>query len=105
MPNGKSIVRQIEEKFGLPRISQVTEALDKFPDARQMKLIKETLEAADRISSKVPDLGLAIELIKAMNSVPLEQLHEWEKFLRRVEALLKKSPQELIDFLMSLKEK
>lgn len=98
------LVKDFEKKTGAPPLSKLADTLSNFPDAKQLHLIKDTLQIAERIANKVPDLNIAVELIKGMGSVSPEQLQEWEKFLKRVEAILKKTPQEVIDFLMKLKE-
>jgi len=99
------LARDFEKKTGAPPLSKLTETLEKFPDTTQLKLIKETLEVADRISSKVGDLSLGVELIKAMGSVSIDQLREWQVFLKQIERILKKAPQDLVQFLLGLKEK
>lgn len=111
MPNGKgllnqaeNIAREVERRFGLPPLSKVTESLDKFPDAKQLRLIKEVLEVAERVSKTAPELDKVVALIREINSMPIEKLEKLEKLLKRIEKIMKTAPQDLLEFLTSLKE-
>ena len=100
----EQIAKEAERRLGLPSLSKVTESLDKFPDARQLRLIKEVLEIAERVSGTAPELDKVVALIKEINEMPLEKLAKLEKVLKRIEGILKKAPQDLVSFLTSLKE-
>ncbi|MBA7693894.1 hypothetical protein ES703_102490 [subsurface metagenome] len=111
MPNGKGLLSHIEQiakeaerRFGLPPLAKLTESLDKFPDAKQLKLIKEVLEIAGRVSQTAPELDKVAELIKEINSMPIEKLEKLEKLLKRIEKIIKNAPQDLLGLLVSLKE-
>ena len=104
MERGKSILSEFENKLGLPKLSQVTESLDKFPNARQLRLIKEVLVAAERVSQNAPELDKVVMLIREINSMPIEKLEKLEKLLKRIEKIMKTAPQDLLEFLTSLKE-
>ena len=93
--------KEAERKFGLPPLSKLTNSLEKFPDTKQLKLIKDVLTVAERVSQSAPELDQVAMLIKEINSIPLEKL---EKLLKRVEKIMKNAPQDLIGFLTSLKE-
>jgi len=96
--------REAERRFGLPPLSKFAESLDKFPDAKQLKLIKEVLLAADKVSQGAPELDKVVSLIREINSMPVEKLEKLEKVLKRIEGIMKKAPDELLSFLTSLKE-
>lgn len=100
----EQIAKEVEHRFGFPPISKVTESLDKLPDAKQLRLIKEVLEIAERVSQTAPELDKVISLIREINSMPIEKLEKLEKVLKRIEGILKKAPEELLGFLSSLKE-
>ncbi|GAI27760.1 unnamed protein product, partial [marine sediment metagenome] len=46
----EQVAKEAERRFGLPPLAKLTESLDKFPDAKQLRLIKEVLIAAERVS-------------------------------------------------------
>lgn len=104
---GKSPIEKLEKFLGLPPLSQLGEALEKFPDIQQLKLIKEVLDKAERIAGTgvVAQLGNVSDIIKEINSMPLEKLKELERVLKRFEKIMKTAPGELTQFLRSLKEK
>jgi len=104
MEPGKSILSEIEDKFGLPKLSKVTETLDRFPDEKQLRLIKEVLVAAERISQNAPELDKVVMLIQEINSMPVDKLDKLEKLLKRIEKIMKHAPQDLLGFLASLKD-
>lgn len=99
---GPGILQQIEERFGLPPLSRASESLSNFPDTKRLKLVKEILDLAERVSEKAPELDKVLELIREINSVPPEKLVEVNKILKRVEKIMKEAPQDLLDFLGSL---
>ena len=96
--------REAERKLGLPPLSKLAESLDKLPDERRLKLIKEMLTLAERVSKTAPELDKVISLIHELNSVPIEKLERLEKVLKRIEGIIKKAPEELLGFLTGLKE-
>ncbi|HUV56727.1 MAG TPA: hypothetical protein VMV84_05775 [Dehalococcoidales bacterium] len=104
MDKGKSLLNELENRLGLPQLSKVTETLDKFPDAKQLRLIKEVLIAADKVSQNAPELDKVVMLIREINSMPVDKLVELEKVLKRIEKIMKNAPQDLLGFLTSLKE-
>lgn len=101
---GRSLLAEVENKLGLPPLSRFTEVLDKFPDARQLRLIKEVLVAAEAVSRNAPELDKVATLIREINSMPIEKLEKLEKLLKRIDRIMKNAPQDLMAFLMSLKE-
>jgi len=103
MPRG-GVLAELERKLGLPKLSQIASSLERFPDARQLKLIKDTLTVAERVSQNAPELDQVINLIREINSLPLDKLEKLEKILKRVDKILKNAPQDLLQFITSLKE-
>lgn len=97
------MAREAEQKLGLPPLSRMAESLDKLPDERRLKLIKEVLIVAERVSKTAPELDKVISLIHEINSVPVEKLSQLEKLLKRIEKVMKAAPEELLSFLTSLK--
>jgi len=100
----EQVAKEAERRFGLPPLSKVTESLDKFPDAKQLRLIKEVLVAAERVSQNAPELDKVVMLIREINSMPIEKLEKLEKLLKRIEKIMKTAPQNLLEFITSLKE-
>lgn len=104
MERAKSLVAEVEEKFGLPRLSQATEALDKLPDEKRLRAIKEVLIAAEAVSRSAPELNQVISLIREINSLPTEKMDKLLQILRKIEKIMKTAPPDLLDFLAKLKE-
>lgn len=104
MQKGRTLLAEVENKLGLPPLSQVAGVLDKFPDAMHMRLIKDVLVAAEAVSRNAPELDKVAMLIREINSMPIEKLEKLEKLLKRIERIIKNSPQDLVGFLMNLKE-
>ena len=104
LERGKSILGEVEKKLGLPSLMKVADTLDKFPDSKHLKSIKELLVVAERVSQNVPELDKVVALIQEINQMPVEKLEKLEKLLKRIEGIMKKAPQELMSFLTSLKE-
>jgi len=97
--------REAERKFGLPPLSKFLETVEKLPDEKRLKLIKEVLVAAEKVSQTALQLDQVVSLIREFNEMPVEKLERLEKVLKRIEGIMKKAPQELLSFLTSLKEK
>jgi DNA-binding transcriptional regulator GbsR (MarR family) len=96
--------KDFERKFGLPPLSKFVETIDRLPDERRLKLIEEVLVVAERVSQRAPELDKVIGLVREINSMPIEKLEKLEKVLKRIEKVMKAAPQELLNFLTSLKE-
>lgn len=99
-----SILGTLEKRLGLPSLRKVAESLDKMPDAKQLHAIKDILIVAERVSHTAPELDQVVALMREINSMPLERLEKLEKVLKRIEGIIKKAPQEVIDFISSLRE-
>ncbi len=98
------VMERVEKALGLPKLSDLTKTMEKFPDEKQLKAIKQVLSMAERVSQSAPELDQVVTLIKEINSMPIEKLEKLEKLLKRIEGIMKKAPDELVSFLMSLKE-
>ena len=72
MPNG--IIKQIEEKLGLPSLTSVSEVLKSLPDERKLRLVKQILDSSAKVKGSPEELGTLLELIRVISSVSLEQL-------------------------------
>ncbi|GAI71762.1 unnamed protein product [marine sediment metagenome] len=94
--------KEAERKFGLPPLSKFVETIDKLPDERRLKLIKEVLVKAEKVSQSAPELDKIIGLIREINSLPIDKLDKVDKILKRIEKIMKAAPEELISFLTSL---
>jgi len=105
MANDKGgIVAEIERRFNLPSLSRTAEILKNFPDTGRLKMLKQTLEVAERVSNTAIDLEQVLGLIKAINEIPTEKLVLFEKILKKLEKLIKLAPPEIMDFIKELKE-
>ena len=98
------VMDRLEKAFGLPKLSEITKTLEKFPDEKHLKAIKQVLNVAERVSQSAPELDQVVMLIKEINSMPIEKLEKLEKLLKRIEGIMKKAPHDLVGFLASLKE-
>jgi len=104
MNHGKGFIAQIEEKLGLPPLSQVTETLQKFPDMPRLRLIKNILETCERLSRTSPELEKVITLVNLIADTPTGKLADLERVLKQANKLVAHAPNELLEFLSSLKE-
>lgn len=102
MTSGKGIVSELEQRLGLPRLSRLVDSFEKFPDAKQLKLLKEILDVAERLSKTAPDLDKVANLVRELNAVPIEKLEKLETGLRRLEQIIDKAPQDLMDVISKL---
>ena len=96
--------KEAEKKLGLPPLSKFVETIDKLPDERRLKLIKEVLVKAEKVSQSAPELDKIIGLIREINSLPIDKLDKVDKILKRIEKIMKAAPEELMSFLIGLKE-
>ncbi|GAI08294.1 unnamed protein product [marine sediment metagenome] len=103
MERGRGLLSEVEHKLGLPPLSRISESLEKFPDAKQLKLIKDVLTVAERVSQSAPQLDQVAAVIREINSMPVDKLEKLEKILKRIEKIIKTAPQDLLEFLASLK--
>lgn len=98
------MVEELEKKLGLPKLSQITKSLESFPDAKQLKLIKEVLTLAEQVSKSAPELDQVAVLIREISSIPTEKLEKLIQLMKQANKLMAKAPSNLMDFLSSLRE-
>jgi len=103
MPRG-GLIAELERRLGLPKLSQITDSLEKFPDAKQLKLIKDVMTIAERLSQSAPELDQVVNVIREINAMPVEKLEKLERILKRIDKIIKNAPQDLLQFITSLKE-
>ena len=101
---GKGLLSAIEEKLGLPSITKVAEGLQKFPDMPRLRVIKSILDTCERLSRTSPELEKVITLVNLIANTPTDKLEKLDKVLKQANKLLKDAPNELLNFLSSLKE-
>lgn len=104
MNRGKGLLSELERKLGLPPLSQVTETLQKFPDMPRLQLIKNILETCERLSRTAPELEKIVTLVNLIADTPIDKLEKLEKVLKQANKLVAHAPNELLEFLSSLKE-
>jgi len=97
------VMKRLEETFGLPPLSEIGKTIERFPDQKQLKAIKEVLTIAERVAEKAPELDQVVLLVKEINSMPTDKLKDLEKILKRIERIIKTAPQDLMEFIASLK--
>jgi len=104
MERGKGLLAEVERKLGLPPLSQVAEGLQKFPDMPRLRLIKNILETCERLSHTSPEMEKVITLVNLIADTPTDKLEKLEKVLKQANKLVAHAPNELLEFLSSLKE-
>ena len=53
--------------------------MERFPDAKQLRLIKEVLVSAEAVSRNAPELDKVMVLLQEINSMPVDKLEKLEK--------------------------
>ena len=104
MERGKGLLSEFEKKMGLPPLSQVTETLQKFPDMPRLRLIKSILEICERLSRTSPELEKVVTLVNLIADTSTDKLANLERILKQANKLVARAPNELLEFLSSLKE-
>ena len=103
MGRGKGLLSELERKLGLPPLSQVTETLQKFPDMPRLRLIKSILELCERLSRTSPELEKVVTLVTLIADTSTDKLANLERILKQANKLVAHAPNELLEFLSSLK--
>ncbi|MBA7604026.1 hypothetical protein ES703_11144 [subsurface metagenome] len=103
MGRGKGLLAEFERKLGLPPLSQVAETLQKFPDMPRLRVIKSILETCERLSQTSPELEKVVTLVNLIADTPTDKLEKLEKVLKQANKLVTHAPNELLEFLSSLK--
>ena len=93
MTNG--IFKQIEEKFGLPSLSRISEVLKQIPDERKLRLVKQIIDSATKIKGSPEELELLLELIRLITMVDIEQLKAVKSITANLLKLVKLLPKEI----------
>ena len=103
MERGKGLLSEFERKLGLPPLSQVTETLQKFPDMPRLRLIKSILDTCERLSRTSPELEKVVTLVNLIADTSTDKLANLERILKQANKLVAHAPNELLEFLSSLK--
>ena len=103
MGRGKGLLSELERKLGLPPLAQVTETLQKFPDMPRLRLIKSILELCERLSRTSPELEKVVTLVTLIADTSTDKLANLERILKQANKLVAHAPNELLEFLSSLK--
>ncbi|GAJ23505.1 unnamed protein product, partial [marine sediment metagenome] len=74
-----------------------------FPDLPRLRLIKNILETCERLSRTSPELEKVVALVNLIADTPTDKLEKLEKVLRQANKLVSHAPNELLEFLSSLK--
>lgn len=98
------LLATIEEKLGLPPINQIAKGLQKFPDMPRLREIKSIVQSCERLAEREPELDKIVALVSLIADTPTDKLEKLEKVLKQANKLMKEAPNELLEFLSSLKE-
>lgn len=99
----RGLLSKLEKTLGLPPLSQVAEGLQKFPDMPRLRLIKSILDTCERLSQTSPEMEKVVTLVNLIADTPTEKLEKLEKVLKQANRLVAHAPNELLEFLSSLK--
>jgi len=94
MSNG--IMKQIEEKLGLPSLTQVSDVLKNLPDEPKLRLVKQILDSAGKVKSSPQELEALLELIRLISSADMEQLNAIKSITSNLLKLIKYFPKEAL---------
>jgi len=92
MPNG--IVKQIEEKLGLPSLTSVSEVLKSLPDERKLRLVKQILDSSAKVKGSPEELETLLDLMRIITSASLEQLTALRDITANLVKLVRLLPKE-----------
>lgn len=68
------VMRQIEQKLGLPPLIQVSDVLKNLPDERKLRLVKQILDSAVKVKGGPEELETLLQVIRLISSASVEQL-------------------------------
>lgn len=68
------VMRQIEQKLGLPPLIQVSDVLKNLPDEKKLRLVKQILDSAVKVKGGPEELETLLQVIRLISSASLEQL-------------------------------
>ena len=101
----EDVARNMEKKFGLPRLSEMMTTLDKIPDAKTLKVLQELLSTIERLmiaSKNAPTIDQITPLLHEINDMPLEKMDRLLKILKTIEGIIEKAPADLLGMLSEI---
>lgn len=93
MPNGA--LRKIEQSFGLPPLTQVSEVIRSLPDEKKLRLVKQVLDSATKVKGSPEELRMVLDLIRLITATNMEQLTAVRDILANLAKLVKLLPKDL----------
>lgn len=91
-----SILKQLEEKLGLPSLLQVSDVLKHLPDESKLRLVKQILDSAGKVKGSPKELETLLELIRLITSADIEQLNAVREIISNVLKLVRYLPKEAL---------
>jgi hypothetical protein len=104
------ILENIEKKLGLPPLEDISKVLQKIPDERRLKLLKQVLDSAYKVKGSEEELAVVAKLVDVIAGVPTEKLVVLRDILKELNKLSRALPKEalsqlpLSDLLSRLKQ-
>jgi hypothetical protein len=104
----EEMARAAEKRFGLPKLSEMVDKLDKIPDAKTLKAMQDLLTTVERLmiaSKNAPAIDQITPLLHEINDMPMEKMDKLLKILKSIEGIIEKAPTDLLSMLSDAAKK
>lgn len=90
------LVRDIEKKIGLPRLSEVSQILKNLPDDKTLKQVRGIISDVGKVKGSPEELAVALTLIKYIVEADMEHLNAIKEITGNILKLSKLLPKDAL---------
>jgi len=88
------VLRAFEKKLGLPSLKEVAQTLERVPEEKKLRLVKQILDSATKVKGNPEELQMVLELVNLITSADMEQLTAIKDITANLVKLIKLLPKE-----------
>lgn len=89
------LIREVEDKIGLPKLAEVAEVL-KSLDERKLRIVKAVLNDVSKIKGSPEELAMVVALVKYITDADMEHLNAVRDITANLVKVVKYLPKDAI---------
>jgi hypothetical protein len=92
----KKVFEDVEKSLGLPKISDIGEALKNMPDEKKLRLIRDIITGLERLKAGQEELQLALSLVYIISTTDTERIQAIKEITGNLVKLARYLPKDLL---------
>jgi len=92
----KGLLREVEEKIGLPKVEDVAQVLKNLPDEKTLKLVKGIISDIGKVKGSTEELVLAVAMVKFIAEADMQHLSAVKEITDNLVKLIRLFPKDIL---------